>query len=477
MNTNKLRDFESIFYPRSVAVVGASADNKKLGTGFLQALLQAKFRGKVYPVNRSGGTILGLQSYPKVSAIPDPVDYVIIAVLAEDVPAVVDDCRAKRVKVIQIFTAGFREAGTDRTRSLERSLVEKAKSGGFRIIGPNCIGICNPSINMPYGMIPLWAKPGSVAIVSQSGGVGAKVISAGTNRGLCFSKIVSFGNECDLESVDFLEYFNADPETKFIGAYLEGVRDGRRLFELLKEISRTKPIVVWKGGGTQAGARAAMSHTGSLASSHIIWSTVLNQVGAIEVKDFTEFIDTLLAFQQLRYFDGRNVSIVSGLTDGGGGDSVATADSCSRSGFNVPVFTTETIEQLEAILPSAGGIFHNPLDISPAQGRLELIQKSVELAAVDPNIDFLLIYEYVEEFDTLLSPDVATAINGFLIDLAKRCGKPIVVLLPPGIDELKRLAVEKRISSAGMLTYPSLERAVRALTNVSRFFRTRAERQ
>ncbi|MFC1904566.1 acetate--CoA ligase family protein [Chloroflexota bacterium] len=475
MNGDKLKQFEPIFYPGSIAVVGTSTDETKAGTRFLKALLRVDFKGKVFSVNHSSGVVLGLQSYPKLSSIPDPVDYVIISVPANNILEVLDDCGQKGVKAVHIFTAGFKEGDTDESRHLEMKLVEKAKSGGFRIIGPNCIGVCNPSINMPYGMVTEPIKSGPVAIVSQSGGVAEKTVTAGMARGLRFSKVVSFGNGCDLDSVDYLEYFHADPETKFIGVYLEGVRDGRRLFELLKKISKTKPVVVCKGGKTQAGARAATSHTGSLASSHDIWSSALKQIGAIEVGGYTEFVDTLLALQQLQHFEGRNAAIVSGFTDGGGGDGVIATDFCIGTGFNVPNFSTETIEQLQSVLPLRGSILHNPLDVSQSGGRMERIEKSLRLAAADSNIDFLLIHAHIDQFDIFLSPDVAVALIDFLIELGSKDSKPAVILLPPGLTEVKRLSVEQRFLEAGVLTYPSPERAVRALMNVSRYFRNRTE--
>ena len=317
MSSDILNELKPVFYPKSIAVVGASSDDTKSGTQFLRALVRAGYQGAIYPVNRSGGTSHGLPVYTDLGSIPGPVEYVILAIPRDSVLSVLDDCAAKRVKAVQLFTAGFRESGTENGRRLETEITEKARRGGFRLIGPNCIGIYNPSVRIPYGPLDRIGEPGSVGFISQSGGHGGRFVELGLERRIDFSKVISFGNGADLDCVDFLEYLAADPETKIIGAYLESVSRGRCFLELIRQTSTVKPVVVWKGGRTEAGAETATSHTGALSSSYAVWRAAMLQAGAIAVESLDEMADTVLALESIGSTAGRRVAVVSGL--GGGG--------------------------------------------------------------------------------------------------------------------------------------------------------------
>jgi len=435
----------------------------------LKALLEAGFKGELYAVNPSGGEILGLEAYPNVKAIPDPLDYVIASIPAQSILQLLDDCAAKGVKAVHMFTAGFRETGTEEGRRLEAEIARKAKMYGIHIIGPNCIGVYSPKINMPYGMANVIGEVGPVAFISQSGGVGWRVVRAGVCRGITFSKGVSYGNGCDLDSVDYLEYFALDPETKIIGAYLEGVREGQRLVQLLQQVSPTKPVILWKGGRTEAGAAAAASHTGSLAASDAVWGAALKQAGAIKVDNVDELVDTILAFHHLPWLAGRNVALVSGLAAGGGGDSVSSADSCTSLGLNVPPFTVETRNQLKIIHPVPGTIFRNPLDLSGAGLSLQVLGQAIDLVGADPNVDMVIIQEFVDDIVGMWPQGAVEEINDIFVSFRQRESKPIVVVLPPGLAEPERIAVGKYLSAARIPVYPTLERAAKALANMNQY--------
>jgi len=475
LNQEKLREFEPIFYPRSIAVVGASKDKLKYGTRYLESLINVGFKGKVYPVNPGGGEVCGLEAYPSLRDIPGPVDYVIVAIPAQFVLDLLDDCAAKGVKVVQFFTAGFSETGEEEGRRLEREMVKKAKEGGFRIIGPNCIGVYTPAHFMPYGPMEILGEAGPVAFISQSGGHAGNLLQEGLMRGIHFSKVVSFGNGCDLNSVDYLEYLAVDPETKIVGAYLEGVKDGRRFLHLAREISKTKPMIVWKGGKTEAGAEAAASHTGALAISDVIWSAVLRQAGVIKVESLEELADTLLTFQHFPPFLGDNVAIIAGLAGGGGGDSVYSTDACTSVGLNVPPFTEETRSSLKPILPAAGSILRNPLDMGGVGGTLEILERTMEIVVSDPRINIVIVNEHIDFLLRFLSKERLDGVNDILIRFRRSQGKPIVVVSRPGLAGAERIAVERKLSDAQVTIYPSLDRAAKAIANMNWYFRFHRE--
>ncbi len=452
-------------------MVGASNNKTKDGTSFFASLLNSGFEGKVYPVNAGESEILGIRSYPKVSAIPGPLDYVIVSVPARFIPELLDDCAAKGVKAVQIFTAGFREAGTDEGHWLEEEVVKRARRGKFRLIGPNCIGIYNPSINLDSWQLS--GKAGSVALISQSGGLAYRVTHAAMSRGVGFSKAVSYGNGSDLDSTDFLEYFWADPDTKIIGIYIEGVRDGRRLFKLLQQVSKTKPVVIWKGGKTIAGAGVTASHTGSLAASETIWEALSKQAGIAKVDNLEALADTLLAFHFLGGFRGRNAGILCGLSRGGGGDSVSATDACASLGLEVPPFSAETHRELAAILPWAGTILRNALDVGML-GSLEILEKVSAAIAADPCIDLIIVYERIYELLFMMPGEFVQAINHIFIQLKERQPKPVVVISAPGSPTSpEQWEIERRLAAAQIPVYPNIERAARAIARVSQYFNYR----
>ena len=474
MNQEKLEEFKPVFYPQSIAVVGASKKSNKQGTAYLEGLLAAGYEGKIYPVHPSEKEISGLEAYPSVSAIPYPVDYVIVCVPKHSVLEVLDDCAGK-VKAVQFFTAGFRETGTEEGLRLEEEIARKAREGGFHVVGPNCIGVYSPTARVSCGPTSYMGEPGSVAFISQSGGHAERIIKIGIARGIGFSKGVSFGNGCDLDSVDYLEYLAIDPETKIIAAYLEGVRQGRRFLELIKEISPKKPVVVLKGGKTEIGAIAAASHTGSMDASDVIWSAALKQVGAIKVGSIEELMDTVLALNHLFSFTGRNVALISGLAAGGGGDSVSAADGCISMGLKMPAFTETTRSELKVVAPMPGTILRNPLDLSGMGRNLQILENSLELVAADPNIDVVIVQGYTDDIVGFYPPGTIDSMSNLFIDFRKRQSKPIVIVLPPGLAEAERLRIEKKLSAAQVPVYSDLERAAKALVNVSQYFEFHAQ--
>lgn len=468
MNENIVKEFEPIFYPRSIAVVGASRRRLNFGTRLIQSLLSAGFTGPVYAVNPGASEIAGAHSYPSIASLPGVIDYVVSVVPASQVPDLIDACADKGVKVVQMFTAGYRETGQAQAASAERELVARARSRGVRIVGPNCVGVFNPRNRMPYPPMSSAGLPGNVAFISQSGGHATRVVADGLLRGVSFSKAVSFGNGSDIDSPDYLEYLAADPETRIIGAYLEGVRDGQRLLDVAREASRAKPLVLWKGGRTPAGAAAAASHTGSLASSDAIWSAAARQMGAVRVSSAEEMVDTLLAFQCLWPFHGRRVAVISGLVDGGGGDSVAAGDGLGSVGLDVSPFSTRTLDQMRELLVPVGTISRNPLDVGGIAADDHVFDQLAELAAADPDMDLLLFQLHMDLLLDFASPARITQMAELFVGLKSQYRKPVAVVSYPGARETERFDFEKKLVSAHIPTFPSLDRAAQALSNLHR---------
>ena len=377
-------EFEVAFSPRTVAIVGAQREGPQSWADFLVNLQRAGFRGRIYPINpkAKGGEIRGVKAYPDLASVPEPIDLVIVTVPAAIVPLVLEDCIAANAKNVHIFTAGFGETGEEKRIELERKVEEIAKRGGLRIVGPNCMGLL-----VPAARLTTWdrfnPKAGPVAFISQSGGHVGMFTTEGAQFGIYFSKVVSFGNALGFDSTDFLEYLATDPETAIICMYLEGVRDGNRLTDLVREINKTKPVIVWKGGLTTGGAKAVASHTGSLGGSREIWDAFYRQTGAVRVDTMDELIDVTMTFIHLRPPQGRRIALMGA----GGGNSVAGADICARAGLELPTLMEKTQGELRSFIPAEGTFITNPLDIGVVFRDINLLLRALEPLTADPTID------------------------------------------------------------------------------------------
>jgi len=357
------QNLEYVFQPKSVAIAGIS--NKEtilpnLSQRWLKALFNYGFKGKVYLTNPKGGEICGLKIYTSIKDIPGSVDYVISCVPAPITPQLVKDCAVKGVKVIHFYTSGFSETGTEEGKQLEKEICSLASQGGIRIIGPNCNGVYCPRGSLSSaGDFP--KEGGAVALICQSGGNTTYLIHESARRGVRFSKAASYGNAADINESDLLEYLTADTDTEMILAYIEGVKDGRRFSQVLKEAARVKPFIMLKGGITESGASVAASHTGSLAGSGEVWDGLLCQVGAVRVYSLEELIDMAVTFSYLPLPLGRRVGIL-GI---GGGATVLATDSCTNAGLVVPRLPEEIRRRLSNLLRiEAGTILSNPIDLA-----------------------------------------------------------------------------------------------------------------
>jgi acyl-CoA synthetase (NDP forming) len=345
-----------LFRPRSIAVIGASNQFGKWGFIILARLLASNGRRQLYAINRKETEVLGLKAYANVNDVPGTVDLAVITVPFQGIAEVMQDCVRKGVKVAIIITSGLAEIG-GQGADLEREVVEIARSGGVRLVGPNCLGHVDTYSNVRTVAFLPGMKRGSVALISQSGNSSQSVTQYGGSMGMGFSKFVSTGNEADLHFEDYIEYLADDDHTKVILGYVEGFREGRRFFELAREITKRKPIVILKGGRSDAGGRAARSHTAALAGSDRVTDAALKQCGVIRVDELTELVDVAVPLLGQPLPRGRRVGILAM----GGGMAVMTADAVRREGLEVPELSSATIDKLEEVM-SVRWSRGNPVD-------------------------------------------------------------------------------------------------------------------
>jgi len=456
-NRKTIDELERIFHPQGVAIVGASNSDGNLGQFFLRGFIQQGFdRGKLYVVHPSEQEVCGVKAYPTAQDIPGDVDLAVVFSPRETVPGVVRDCALKGIQGVVICTSGFGEKDRE-GRKLEREVVEIARRNGTRLIGPNCVGIYCPSsnvVNFP-GIMP--KESGPVGMFSQSGSLSVVFPVAAAAEGIHFSKAISCGNECDINESDLLEYFGQDPDTSIIIAYMEGVVDGPRFYWLARQVSMVKPILLWKGGTSHVGARAASSHTGALSGSAEVWNAVFKQTGIVKVDSAEEMLDYLQAFYFLPLPRGNRVAIVSGM----GGMGVAIADACIDYGLELAQLSEHTRRRLDRVIPPVGTNTDNPVDVGmPSVFSPQLYIDSVEALAKDDQVDMLIITrgsgksDYVER----------------VLEVVEGVGKPITLVATP----LMRLLVGEPSPIRGIAVYPDGRRAAKVLGRMVAYQRFRS---
>ncbi len=462
-------DLDDIFNPRSVAIVGVSSVTDSLtNRNFLKPLLYCGYQGKIYPVNPRMTEIMGLKVYRSVLEIPEPVDSVVSGLPASLVPKLMRECAKAKVKAVTCFSAGFSETGEAEGVRLERELVDIARRGGVRLLGPNCLGVHNPAIGYTFEAGGS-RRSGHVGFLSQSGGNTRELILAGAQRRISFSKAVSYGNAADLDEADFLDYFARDPDTKVVAAYIEGIKRPRSFLRALKEAARGKPVVILKGGRTEAGTRAVMSHTSSLAGSARVWDALCHQTGAIQVADMAELADAVLAFSYLKPPGGRRAAVV-GI---GGGASVQAADDCEKAGLVVPPFPPDLRRELRAFTTSAGTGIANPVDTSPdVYWEPALYRETARLVSEYDGIDVVLVMFAAVQAAKRGVQELKLQIEA-VIDAGKAMSKPLaVVVFTAGMVEAEKIAGEVQVQclEAGFPVYPTMGRAARAISHMISYY-------
>ena len=459
------RNLDVIFYPRSVALIGASKEVEF----YINTISASRLREKFFVVNPKRGEVLGFKCYPSILDVPEPVDYAIFAIPAKIVPKVLEDCGRKGVKVAHIYSSGFSETGLEEGKMLEEEVLKVAKSYGIRIIGPNCMGVYCPESGLFFSH-NLPSEEGPVAFVSQSGGQAVSFVFKGILRGFRLSKVLSYGNALDVDFIELIDYLAEDPKTSIIGAYIEGLRKTEDLLETLKNASRRKPLIILKGGQTGDGARAAASHTGVLAGSAKIWEGFLKQVKAVPVENFDEMADVIVGFLCAFPPKGRGVSIVTTS----GGSAVIHTDLCIKVGLMVPIFSEETQRELKKFIPIAGASIRNPLDAWTAF-QYGMLPQALNIISQDENIHSLIIEIQPEEFKAYTATD-PKIIDEFTTILGKTCkkimnehGKPTMIAVTQGIYPELEEKIKSMLQNMNLPVYQSIYDAAKTLSKLHQY--------
>lgn len=467
-----MNDIGRIFEARSVAIVGVSSNQFSVtNVNFLAPLVRSGYRGRIYPINPSMSEVMGLRTYPSLAALPETPDYVICAVPAGSVAALLRECAEARVRVVCVFSAGFSETGQEAAK-LERELVKIAREGGVRLIGPNCMGVHCPKSGIVLDG-DMEQTSGDVGFISQSGGNSQDTILSLAARQVFISKLVSFGNAADLNESDFLEYLGSDADTRIIGIYMEGIKEPSRFIPLAREIARRKPLIVLKGGRSDAGREAVSLHTGALAGSRVIWDTLCRQAGILQVHSIKEMTETIQAFHYVKPPRGRRVGII-GV---GGGANVLAADECESAGLRVPVLSAEVKEKLREFTPHVGTGLRNPVDtLTDFYLDPPVLARTYQILAGWEGVDLLLVV-----FPTLLGGRLGverlTAGMGAVIEASRSFDKPLgIILRTSGYVEGERLGWEalRYCNSAGVPVFWSFRDAALAMGHLASY-RQRAE--
>jgi len=450
-----------------VAIAGASTNVDSPGHDYVEALKIMGFTGPIYPLNRSADEVAALKAYPSLAEVPGPVDLVISCLPAGAVLDLVEQCGAKGVKFLHLFTGRFSETGDADAASLERQIASSATANGVRILGPNGMGLYHPGGGLSFRP-DLPPASGTVAFLSQSGNNAVEVITRGNVRGLKFGKVANYGNGLDVTPGEMLAYLADDPETTVIGAYVEGVPDGRGFFEGLAAAAARKPVIIHKAGRTSAGARSAASHTAALAGTAELWSNVLRQAGAHEARNQEQLLDLMLGACLLRPAAGRNIAVVGG----GGGRSVQSADAAEENGFTVVPLPADVREKVREKAPALADWVGNPVDQSILAGSGLSSNGLLELMLQSPAYD--LAIANVGEDWFFGRPDAAERLKHACNRLAQICeqsAKPVAVVLgatETNNREHRQVVDEVRddFSLRGIAVYPSVERAAFALSRL-----------
>jgi acetyl coenzyme A synthetase (ADP forming)-like protein len=438
------------FEPRCIAVVGANREPGRIGSEIFRNLRESGFTGVLAPVHPTAEAIGGVKAYPSVTAIPCDVDLAVVVVPAAQVPAVVDDCLKKGVKALVVISAGFGEVG-EAGQALQSELVEKIRAAGVRLIGPNCMGIINtdPRFRVNATFSPVYPPDGRVAFSTQSGALGLAILDYVKRLNLGISSFASIGNKADVSGNDLMQYWAEDPRTDVILLYLESFGNPRKFAEIARRVGRVKPIAAVKAGHSDAGARAASSHTGARATSDVLVDTMLREAGVIRARTLEELFDvaTLLAHQPVP--GGRRVAIVTNA----GGPAILAADACEASGLRVPVLGDTTQRRLRSFLPAVASVT-NPVDMI-ASATPEQYRRALEAVAADPSVDSIIAI-----FIPPLVAD-ADAVAGAIREAAARMSKPVLASF------LGTQGLRPQLAPVPSFAFP--EAAATALAHVTRY--------
>ncbi|MHA1713901.1 MAG: acetate--CoA ligase alpha subunit [Candidatus Ranarchaeia archaeon] len=415
-------NLDPMFNPKTVAVIGASRNPQSVGHACLRNLLSAKFPGKIFPVNPKADKLLGLKVLKSTADIPQDVDLAVIAIPSRFIPNTIEQCGQRGVKSLIVISAGFKETGEEGAK-LEHRVVEIAKKYDMPLLGPNVLGLLNVPAHLNASFGPNTPEPGHIGFISQSGALGSGILDWAVIQKVGFSKFVSIGNKAMLNEVDIIEYLGEDPETKVILVYIESIADGRRFLDVARKVTKKKPVIIIKGGRSEEGAKAASSHTGSLAGQFVAYETAFKQTGVLFAKTAQQLFDFAYAFQSQPIPATRQTAIVTNA----GGPGILAADALAEKKLKLARFQSETIERLVEVLPATAN-FYDPVDVIGDAGA-DRYEAAMDIVMTDPNVDNLLVLLTMQA----MTQPVETA--KAIVKIAKKYpGKPVVTCFMGGAD-------------------------------------------
>src|SRR5487761_2477567 len=453
LHQTRRRPLDPILAPKTIAVIGATERKRSVGRTVLSNLVAGGFPGKIYPVNPIQEAILGLHAYPNVAALPEVPDLAVIITPPKTVPGIIRECAAAGIQGVIIISAGFKETGAEGA-ALEQQVLAEAKRGNIRIVGPNCLGVMVPGAKFNATFAADMAKPGSVGFLSQSGALCTAILDWSLKENVGFSAFVSLGSMLDVGWGDLIYHLGDDPNTKSIVIYMESIGDARAFLSAAREVALTKPIIIIKPGRTEAAAKAAASHTGSLTGSDEVLQAAFQRVGVLRVDTISELFDMAEVLAKQPRPKGPRLTIVTNA----GGPGVLATDMLIGSGAQLAELTPETMASLNQILPPTWS-HNNPVDVIGDAGP-ELYAKAVDIVAKDPNTDGLLV---------ILTPQAmtdSTATAEELKPFAHLEGKPILASWM-GVGQVE--AGENILNAANIPTFKYPDRAAKAFYYMWRY--------
>jgi acetate---CoA ligase (ADP-forming) len=437
---------ETLLYPKAIAVIGASRNPDKVGYAVMANLVNAGFKGPIVPINLDGGEILGVKCYKSLDEYQGPIDLSIIMLAGKYVKDAINNSIKAGAKSIIVITAGFREVGAEGAKA-EQELVQICRAGGVRMVGPNCLGVLNTDHHLNATFAPSVPPPGNISVISQSGALCVAILDWAAEQKLGLGKVISIGNKADLNEVDFIQTLAADAETKVIAGYLESIKEGDKFLRVAEQAAGIKPVVILKVGVTSAGAKAASSHTGSLAGADMAYGAAFKRAGVIRAENFEALFDYATAFAMQPLPNGERVAVITNA----GGPGIMAADASESLGLKMVAPSKESDAKLRTFMPAAGA-FGNPIDVI-GDADPDRYAKAFEVMQDDDNVDAIVV---------VVTPQNMTK----PLELAEKLGaahkgkKPLLAAFMGGTEVA---AAKVKLMALGIPNYPSPDRAVNAL--------------
>jgi acyl-CoA synthetase (NDP forming) len=477
-----INSLEAFFYPKSVAIVGASSNPASFGCDYMNHIKSYGYKGDIYPINAKQTEIFGLKAYPDLAKVPGTIDYVICCVGNNSVLSLLTQCAQKGVRAMHVLAGRGAETGREEAKELEAEILKRVREYRIRLVGPNCLGVYCPETGLAFGY-DFPTEPGGVGAIIQSGGNSTDLVHIASLRGVRFSKVVSYGNALDVNQNDLFEYFLEDPKTKVIISYIEGLRgDTRQFLNIVRKAVAKKPVVICKGGRTSAGARLTVTHTACLAGSGVVWEAAMRQVGAVPARHLDEMVNLAVAFSMLPPIKGRRVAAVGA----GGGRSILSADAWGENGFEIPPLPEEIRQEFKKRGSEIWDWIGNPADASiTIPGDAFTIEAITAEMAKNPVFDFIAADAQEDPpFGKDHFIDLITTLTRGYIRVRKETSKPILMIFDersPGITEADswnyktRAQLRTELVQDKMPFFASVDEAAKAVNEVIGYYQRREE--